>query len=110
MAFEEKVAQIGMLRDEGYKLSKNMQEGRVLVSNKWVRTQIIVKGVTPLQAASCYIQMSEWNPSVSSFEITSKPRTNCLTALLKTTKYSMISYQREAAVAINYLRFCQCHE
>jgi uncharacterized protein YueI len=74
-----------------------MSEGRVLYNkNNCVKTQLMIKGLTSVQAASCYIQMASWNPSVDQFEIVSRPRTNCLLGRLRSKKYSMISYPREA--------------
>lgn len=80
----------------------------MLAKSGFVRTQIITKGISAIQVASCYIQMAKWNPSVEYFQIIARPRTNCLVAKLKTQKYSIFSYQRQATVIINYFKPCEC--
>ena len=39
----------------------------MLAKNGYVRTQVITKNITAIQLASCYIQMTKWNPSVELF-------------------------------------------
>ena len=39
----------------------------MLAKSGFVRTQIITKGISAIQVASCYIQMAKWNPSVEYF-------------------------------------------
>lgn len=109
MGLQDKIKGHELLKDNLFKVNKHMEEGRTLLSKSgFVRTQLITKGISATQIASCYLQMLKWNPSVQSFEIIARPRTNCLIAKLKTAKYSMFSYPREATLIINYFRPCEC--
>jgi len=65
---EEKLKGNEMLKDELYKIHKNLEEGRIMLAKSgFVRTQVITKGISAIQVASCYIQMAKWNPSVEYF-------------------------------------------
>lgn len=79
-------------------------------SNGTVKSQFLVKGFTAEALATKYLLMTKWNPEIELFEVTGKPRRNCLTARLRTKKYSLISYQREALLAINFFRPCHCQD
>jgi hypothetical protein len=54
-----------MMSEEGFTLHRNLQQGRVLIGKDGsVKTQVILKGTTPIRAASVYIQMARWNTAV----------------------------------------------
>jgi hypothetical protein len=54
-----------MHEEEDFKLFRAFQEGRILVGkNGSVKLQMLVKGFSPIQVASCFVQMALWNSSV----------------------------------------------
>ena len=111
LGLEEKIKGIDLVGEADYKIHKNIAEGRVLIGNNGsVKSQFLVKGFPAEQIAEKYIQMTAWNPEIELFEITGRPKHNCLVARLRTKKYSLISYQREAMLAINFFKPCHCQD
>lgn len=98
------------LTDNGFKLLKNIEHGRILTNEKEgsVKISLIFKNIDEISLLESYILQSLWNKSIQVSSILSKPRNNSYICYMKTNKYSFVSYPRDCFLSVVYYRPCEC--